>query len=115
MLAGITPAPLDPELVEDVIQHNNAERTRHHSDSIKVSYCAGLLYRRAKMTLLNVRHRLNLPLEAPPADLRQGAHDCRQSRRAGYGLVDHRPREQTDRHAAPARIPARLTKGCNPN
>ena len=62
-LAGLSAHPLDPALVEDVVQHDNADRTRHHADSIKVSYCAGLLYRRAKMALLNIRRRLNLPLE----------------------------------------------------
>jgi len=63
VLAGFAARPLDPALVEDVIQHDNTDRTRHHVDSIKVSYCAGLLYRRAKLTLLHVRRRLNLPLE----------------------------------------------------
>ena len=62
VLAGMAPHPLDPQLVEDVIQHDNADRTRHHQDSIKVSYGAGLLYRRAKMALLTMRRRVNLPI-----------------------------------------------------
>jgi len=69
-MAGIAPHALNPSLVEDVIQHDNADRTRHHADSIKVSYSAGLLYRRAKMALLRIRSRLNLPLE-----LRQELYD----------------------------------------
>src|SRR4029078_3847431 len=56
---------LEPSLVEEVIQHDNADRTRHHVDSIRVSYCSGLLYRRAKMILLATRRRVNLPLELP--------------------------------------------------
>jgi glycosyltransferase involved in cell wall biosynthesis len=63
VLAGIAPRPLDPAVVEDVIQHDNTDRTRHHADSIKVSYGAGLLYRRAKMALLRARNQLNLPFE----------------------------------------------------
>ena len=62
-LAGAAAEALDPLLVEDVIQHDNADRLRHHTESIKVSYCAGLLYRRAKMGLLTSRRRVNLPLE----------------------------------------------------
>ena len=69
-MAGIGSQALDPALVEDVIQHDNADRTRHHADSIKVSYCAGLLYRRAKVALLRARNRLNLPIE-----LRQQIYD----------------------------------------
>jgi glycosyltransferase involved in cell wall biosynthesis len=62
-LAGLKGHALEPSLVEDVIQHDNAERIRHHVDSIRVSYCSGLLYRRAKMALLTMRRRVNLPIE----------------------------------------------------
>ncbi len=62
-MAGLSRRPLNPALVEDVIEHDNADRTRHHDDSIKASYAAGLLYRRAKMALLRAKNRINLPLE----------------------------------------------------
>jgi len=62
-MAGLKGHALEPSLVEEVIQHDNADRTRHHVDSIRVSYCSGLLYRRAKMILLAMRRRVNLPLE----------------------------------------------------
>ncbi|WP_028970218.1 glycosyltransferase family 2 protein [Sphingomonas sp. URHD0057] len=83
ILAGLSAHPLDPGLVEDVIQHDNADRTRHHADSIKVSYCTGLLYRRAKMALLNLRHRLNLPLE-----LRQQLYDKARTAAQNLGTRD---------------------------
>jgi glycosyltransferase involved in cell wall biosynthesis len=83
VMAGIAARPLNPALVEDVIQHDNAERTRHHADSIRVSYGAGLLYRRAKMALLRARSRLNLPLE-----LRQQIYDKAREAADNLGTRD---------------------------
>jgi glycosyltransferase involved in cell wall biosynthesis len=83
MLAGLRPHILDPDLVEDVIEHDNADRLRHHADSIKLSYCAGLLYRSAKMALLRVRNRLNLPLA-----LREQIYDRARAAAANLGARD---------------------------
>ena len=63
VLMGIAHFPMNPAIVDDVIQHDNQARIRHHSDPIPVSYSAGLLYRNAKMTALRVRRQPNLPIE----------------------------------------------------
>jgi glycosyltransferase involved in cell wall biosynthesis len=83
VLGGLTPRALSPALVEDVIQHDNADRTRHHDDSIKLSYSTGLLYRRAKLALLRVRNQLNLPLE-----LRQELYDKARAAAGNLGTRD---------------------------
>jgi GT2 family glycosyltransferase len=62
-LSGLTPFPLDPNIVEDVIEHDNEERLRHHAEPVSASYCDGLIYRSAKLALLKLRRRLELPLE----------------------------------------------------
>jgi hypothetical protein len=61
-LAGLARSALDSRIVEGVIQHDAASRTLHHADPVKTSYCAGLLYRAAKRTLLKIRGKLELPL-----------------------------------------------------
>jgi glycosyltransferase involved in cell wall biosynthesis len=62
-MLGLKNFPLEPDIVADVIQHDDQARTRHHLDPIPVSYSAGLLYRTAKSNLLKIRRRLNFPLE----------------------------------------------------
>lgn len=61
-LAGLVRSALDPCIVDQVIQHDAASRIRHHAVPVKTSYCAGLLYRTAKRTLLRIRGKLELPL-----------------------------------------------------
>ena len=58
-----TPCTLDPAIVASVIEHDNAHRTEHHADPISTSYGAGLLYRAAKLALLRLTQRVELPLE----------------------------------------------------
>jgi glycosyltransferase involved in cell wall biosynthesis len=53
---------LDPEIVENVIEHDNDDRFRNHDVKIKTSYAAGYLYRKAKQNLLRMNRRPNLPL-----------------------------------------------------
>lgn len=61
MLIGLKAHPLDGAIVEAVVPHGNAARFAFHSESIRTSYAAGLLYRRAKLVLLKTRKR-GLPL-----------------------------------------------------
>jgi glycosyltransferase involved in cell wall biosynthesis len=63
VMLGLKNFPLEPDIVGEVIQHDDHARTRHHVDPISVSYSAGLLYRTAKSNLLRMRRRLNFPLE----------------------------------------------------
>jgi glycosyltransferase involved in cell wall biosynthesis len=49
---GLTATALEPDIVENVIQHGNADRLKHHRIPIPVSYGAGLLYRLAKRALI---------------------------------------------------------------
>jgi hypothetical protein len=59
---GIAKFVLDPQIVEDVVQHDAASRTSNHAVPIKTSYAAGLLYRAAKRTLLRMNRQAELPL-----------------------------------------------------
>lgn len=61
---GLAKHPLDPRIVESVIQHDAASRTQHHAQPIRMSYGAGLLYRAAKRVLLRTGGALELPLPA---------------------------------------------------
>ncbi len=61
-LAGLTRHPLDPSLLQSIIQHDAASRTEHHAYPVRTSYAAGLLYRAAKRTLLVMGRKLELPL-----------------------------------------------------
>jgi len=60
---GLTPARLDPTIVEEVIQHGNEERLEHHREPISLSYGTGLIYRTAKFALLKIRRVPEIPLE----------------------------------------------------
>lgn len=53
---------LDPCIIQSVIEHDASSRTHHHAHPIRTSYCAGLLYRSAKFSLLKLRGQLELPL-----------------------------------------------------
>ena len=61
VLIGVRPSPLGDGVVEEVFEHDNAARTLFHKAPIRISYGAGLLYRRAKMALMRVRRTTNLP------------------------------------------------------
>jgi glycosyltransferase involved in cell wall biosynthesis len=61
-MIGLKRHALDPRIVESVIEHDAASRTQHHAHPIRTSYCAGLIYRTAKLCLLRMRSQLELPL-----------------------------------------------------
>ena len=54
--------PLDPCIIDSIIQHDAPSRTQHHAYPVKTSYAAGLLYRAAKRSLLSIRGRVELTL-----------------------------------------------------
>lgn len=62
-LISLVPCTLDPAIVASVIEHDNAHRMEHHAEPIAISYGAGLLYRTAKLALLKLNNRAELPLE----------------------------------------------------
>lgn len=63
VLFGFKRLPLDPKIVERVVEHGNEERFRNHKVPIRTSYAAGYFYRKAKSSLIRFRRRPNLPLE----------------------------------------------------
>ena len=63
VLLGVKPNSLGDGIVEEVFEHDNAARTAFHKAPIRISYAAGLLYRRAKMALMRIRRTTNLPRE----------------------------------------------------
>jgi len=60
---GLKNFELGEGIVEDVIEHAPETRFTHHSDPIAMSYASGLLYRRAKLALMNQLRKPNLPLK----------------------------------------------------
>ena len=58
---GFKAISLGDGIIDDVVEHDNAARFTFHSEPIKLSYAAGLLYRRAKLAVLKSRKR-GLPL-----------------------------------------------------
>lgn len=62
LVAGLARHPLDPSIIQSIIQHDAASRTEHHAYPVRTSYAAGLLYRTAKRTLLAMGRKLELPL-----------------------------------------------------
>ena len=63
MRRGLKGHKLGDGIVEDVIEHAPETRFTYHDDPIAVSYAAGLLYRRAKMALMNLARKPNLALK----------------------------------------------------
>jgi glycosyltransferase involved in cell wall biosynthesis len=61
-MIGIGRHLLDPSPVESIIEHDAASRTEHHAQPVRISYCAGLLYRSAKRVLLRLERKAELPL-----------------------------------------------------
>jgi glycosyltransferase involved in cell wall biosynthesis len=60
---GLKGHKLGDGIVDDVIEHAPETRFTYHDDPIAISYAAGLLYRRAKLALLNISRKPNLPLK----------------------------------------------------
>lgn len=77
---GLARFALDPSIIESVIEHDNADRRKHHRDSVPISYGAGLLYRAAKSALLSIRQRLELPLAT-----RQNLYNAARSAASALG------------------------------
>lgn len=71
---------LDPDLVEQVIEHGNEERFRNHKVPIRQSYAAGFLYRKAKLAIIRLRRKPNLP-----HPLRQRLYAAATKAAAGLG------------------------------
>lgn len=63
-MAGLKRHLLDPVMVESIIEHDAASRMQHHALPIRTSYCAGLIYRTAKLCLLRMRGQYELPVRA---------------------------------------------------
>jgi glycosyltransferase involved in cell wall biosynthesis len=79
-LAGLARHSLDPRMVAEVIQHDAASRSEHHADPVKTSYCAGLLYRTAKLAVLRLKATAELPLS-----MRQGLYEIAMNAARGLG------------------------------
>jgi glycosyltransferase involved in cell wall biosynthesis len=62
-LIRVAKQPLDPLILERVLDHDAPSRVRHHAYPVRISYCAGLLYRAAKTALLARRRAVQLPLK----------------------------------------------------
>jgi glycosyltransferase involved in cell wall biosynthesis len=63
MRRGFKGRQLGDGIVEDVIEHAPETRFTYHADPIAVSYAAGQLYRRAKLALMSITRKPNLPLK----------------------------------------------------
>ena len=62
-LSGIKGFKLGDGIIEDVMEHDNEARVTFHSVPIKMSYAAGLFYRRAKIALMRMRNLRDLTIE----------------------------------------------------
>jgi glycosyltransferase involved in cell wall biosynthesis len=60
---GMVRFAMDPAIIESIIEHDNAARIKHHRHPVATSYCTGILYRAAKLALLRLGRRLELPLD----------------------------------------------------
>lgn len=56
-LFGFKGIKLGDGIIDDVVEHDNAARFTFHREPIRLSYAAGLLYRRAKITLIKGRKK----------------------------------------------------------
>ena len=61
-MLGLSRHRLDAAIVDTVIPHDRPSRTRNHAEPVRISYCAGLLYRAAKTVMLRGRAEPDLPL-----------------------------------------------------
>lgn len=62
-LINIGAFSLDIGIIHDVVVHGDAERVQNYADPISKSYGTGLLYSAAKLALLRLQRRPELPLE----------------------------------------------------
>lgn len=79
-MIGISRRLLDPKIVDSVIEHDAASRVEHHAQPVKVSYCAGLLYRTAKRILLRINRSAELSIKT-----REHLYETARSAAEGLG------------------------------
>jgi len=95
-MLGLERHPLDPKIIESVIEHDAASRTEHHAHAVGTSYAAGLLYVAAKKAVMQRNRRPQLALETRQ-QLYAGALQAAQTLgtkadRAGITVtLDHQP------------------------
>lgn len=63
MLIGVPAKELDAKIVEEVISHDNVSRLTYHQSPLRLSYLTGLLYRRAKLTLMQLNREVQTPID----------------------------------------------------
>ena len=61
MLGRLANFPIDPAIIEAVIEHDNRDRMKNHRDPIRVSYAAGLLYRMTKRGIMGMTRKMQFP------------------------------------------------------
>ena len=103
VLFGFKRLLLDPEIVEEVIEHDNEERVRNHKIPIRVSYAAGYLYRKAKIALIRIRRRPNLPLP-----MRQKLYAAAMKAARGFGQGQDRALINVDVETEAVGMPLQL-------
>lgn len=62
-LIGFGKFDLNIDIIRDVLPHGPVERMQHYADPISKSYAAGLVYNTAKLSLMRLQGRANLPLQ----------------------------------------------------
>ena len=80
-LIGFKAIGLGDGIIDDVVEHDNVARFTFHRDPIRISYAAGMLYRRAKIVILKARKQVPLPpsdLEKMYATARKAANKLQQ-------------------------------------
>jgi glycosyltransferase involved in cell wall biosynthesis len=60
---GVEMCELPPHIIDSVVEHDDSERLAHHRDSLAVSYCAGMLYRSARLHIHQLTRQVDMPLE----------------------------------------------------
>jgi hypothetical protein len=86
MLKGVQPYELDPKIVAEVIVHDNAARIAHYQTPLRLSYLAGLLYRRAKLAMIKLNQGKNLSFE-DRSGLYQVARQAAERLELGQDLI----------------------------
>ena len=102
-LHGLDPYPLPVSIIDDVIEQDRASRMQHHGLKMRVSYCAGVLYRAAKFELLRLTRRPELPLKARVRLYRQSLAAARR-----FGPAQPTVNLSVDLHAVPVLMPKEL-------
>jgi len=102
-LYGLEAYPLPVSIIDDVIEQDRASRMQHHVLKMRVSYCAGVLYRAAKFELLRLTRRMELPLKARRNLYRQSLAAARR-----FDPAQPSVNVSVDLHAVPVLMPKEL-------